>query len=56
VYARLFLLLLPLLFIACSTVERKPSCIQDSDSIENKCDHEKTPKTGAIRGGYRERP
>jgi hypothetical protein len=55
VHARLFLLLLPLLFIACSSVERNPSCIQSSDASEIKCDHEKTPKTGAIRGGYRER-
>lgn len=55
-YARLFFLLAPLFFIACSSVERKPDCIQGANSSEVKCEKEETPKTRVIRGEHRERP
>ncbi len=56
-YARLFLLLLPIFFIACSSIERKPNCVQNPNSQkEVKCEQEKAPESRSTHGGYRERP
>lgn len=55
-YARLFFILVPFFFIACSSVERKPDCIQSENSPEVKCEQGKAPETRVIRGDRRERP
>lgn len=55
-YVRLFIIIGPFFFIACSSVDRKPDCVQSEKSSEFKCEQEKAPKTRGIRGGYRERP
>jgi len=55
-YLRIFLAMLPLFFVACSAIERKPNCIHDDASPEIKCEKLEKPNVKAFRGGYRERP
>lgn len=53
---RLFILLMPFMFIGCSSMERAPNCVQSPDSPERKCEEQKIPKEKVFPGGSRERP
>lgn len=54
-FVRLVLLLVPFLFIACSSVERNPTCIRESDSFKERCEEQKSFPKREFNGGYRER-
>lgn len=54
-FTRIFIFIVPFVFLACSSAERRPNCVPSSDS-ELKCEEQKNHRERTFHGGFRERP